>query len=311
MDEMTTFFGNHGTGGSCIRTNTTAALSWLVELRQKPGPKQHNEPVDWINAMLEVSPRDRPSALELLNWIRECESAAAFCGSCCLDEADSSGSSYQGSEVGDSSHLEQALDNGNEKTIMPRGQQILRDEQPKAVVTSHADVSRSSDLRKISHPRQPQPPTKPAEEKVAIETLLGSDFRVEATEFDHYELLLWTVMSENEKVARFLKSKGVVDELQKDSRWPVLFSMILNGKPSIAEEILSADVLVDLRAKGDRKRSLSQREMASKEMDELPSPPIPTRANMLWLDISGKTPLVVGIDYVRPLFPAAQVALTV
>ncbi|KAI9868230.1 MAG: hypothetical protein M1813_006975 [Trichoglossum hirsutum] len=110
LDDMKVFFDNQGTGLRYVRGNLEAAKLWLAEVRQKPDSERDSEPVGWINAMIQEKPRDRPTALELLSRIKNCDGAETFSCSCCIDESDGSESSHHGSEMGDPIHIERAPD---------------------------------------------------------------------------------------------------------------------------------------------------------------------------------------------------------
>ena len=78
LDQMHEFLKVNGTGGSYIRTNREATISWLRRLLGIAGPVWDNQPVEWLLNMTKINPRERPSALELIHRIKAHESAFFF-----------------------------------------------------------------------------------------------------------------------------------------------------------------------------------------------------------------------------------------
>src|SRR5579862_2396655 len=96
IHRMREFFSSHGTNAAYVRANQEAMDLWLEEIREKPNPRNDNEPIAWVRSMVELRPEERPTASQLVEWI--CNYDGEFCGSCCIDDEDGgSAESYQGS----------------------------------------------------------------------------------------------------------------------------------------------------------------------------------------------------------------------
>ncbi|RTE68826.1 hypothetical protein BHE90_016797 [Fusarium euwallaceae] len=79
-----------------MHSNAVITESWLKQLSGRPNPAFDNEPVTWIQSMLQPTPGDRPTAFQLLELI--CASKGDFCGNCCSHDGEyASDSSYEGS----------------------------------------------------------------------------------------------------------------------------------------------------------------------------------------------------------------------
>src|SRR5436190_504292 len=91
------YFNNHGSKKEYIRSNQDALHSWLKVLNSRLSETLENDdiPAEWIKALVQDNPGNRPSAADILNQIREAE--GGFCGVCCLDDDEEVESSYQGS----------------------------------------------------------------------------------------------------------------------------------------------------------------------------------------------------------------------
>jgi serine/threonine protein kinase len=90
IDFMRNFFLTHGTEVDFVYKNIPGLSDHLAELR-KLAPKQVDFPLQWIEGMLQVDPRDRPHAASLVDAIlnaRGDSGASDFCGMCCTREVE-------------------------------------------------------------------------------------------------------------------------------------------------------------------------------------------------------------------------------
>jgi serine/threonine protein kinase len=76
--------------------NLDSAKEWTKRLA-KLGLEEDSVPVEWIANMLEVDPKERPTAATVYREILECEAKLRFCAPCCdhdeTDETDTDGGS--------------------------------------------------------------------------------------------------------------------------------------------------------------------------------------------------------------------------
>ncbi|KAF2191014.1 hypothetical protein K469DRAFT_696765 [Zopfia rhizophila CBS 207.26] len=87
LESKESFFMKTGTGNLNPRTNREAYLDWLAQLQN--ATLVHNEPIEWIHQMLKEGPRNRITASELLEQIRDYrdhDRDLTYYGHCCGGE---------------------------------------------------------------------------------------------------------------------------------------------------------------------------------------------------------------------------------
>ena len=96
-DQMDDFFSKNGTFESSVLANRMATDLWIAHLKAQPNPAHDNDPFDWINPMIQEDQKLRPTVFKLRDMISALK--GNFTASCCMEEADDSDSSYEGSIV--------------------------------------------------------------------------------------------------------------------------------------------------------------------------------------------------------------------
>jgi serine/threonine protein kinase len=85
LEEMRSFFDDKGSGMRPFWENQEAIPLWIEVLRDR-GSKFENEPLRWIDIMLQQNESDRPDARKLRDLILDSRpdySGMTFCGACC------------------------------------------------------------------------------------------------------------------------------------------------------------------------------------------------------------------------------------
>ncbi|KAF2143346.1 uncharacterized protein K452DRAFT_307490 [Aplosporella prunicola CBS 121167] len=77
------FLETNGTQRSHYWQNSSALAMWIQHLRESFKASDDLIILQWLEWMLQESPRDRPDSLQLLNEIRENQGETSFIGSCC------------------------------------------------------------------------------------------------------------------------------------------------------------------------------------------------------------------------------------
>ncbi|KAH0562258.1 hypothetical protein GP486_003043 [Trichoglossum hirsutum] len=212
LNQMKVFFNIHGTTRSYFNSNPEATQLWLEKLRDKPSPGHDNTPLEWIKDMIKVKPGDRPSALELVDRIRDCE--GDFCGTCCTDDDDESiDSSYQGSVadeettlvIGDTRNdydytIRNEVTESKDVVAKPSKRQAVEqvEDKQQQLPTSWSS-NLSSALREISSE---------AVLSSADQLLLMHGFDIKSQGFDKANALYWAAANGHEGVVRLLLEKG-------------------------------------------------------------------------------------------------------
>jgi ankyrin repeat protein len=93
------FFGDNGNGGKNPRVNPQALDLWLSKLSS--AGDADNQPIAWIQQMLELGPKNRISSVQLLDSVLGYADQHIYYGHCCADQ-DEDASSCKSSEFADS-----------------------------------------------------------------------------------------------------------------------------------------------------------------------------------------------------------------
>jgi serine/threonine protein kinase len=81
-DWMNSWYETHGNGSTRYHSNTDGTLDLLRELRSATRDDMHARPLNWIEHMLTVNRRARPTAAEITNQITSADSLVSFLYSC-------------------------------------------------------------------------------------------------------------------------------------------------------------------------------------------------------------------------------------
>jgi ankyrin repeat protein/serine/threonine protein kinase len=203
LDEMRDFYTKNGSSGSYIRTNSDATLLWSERIRKTKSPKCDVEPLKWVAEMVSRTPRERPSAQQLVGKIQKFRGEYPLCGACCAgDTEDSDWSDYEvlegvtGEDVADITNLS--------IEIPTRG--LAMDE---------------------------------AEYQKAAQLLLERDVDVEEEDFDGLSAFAWAIFEEQEAVVRLLVMKGVSVDARLFWRRPALHEAARTKREAVVRILLS------------------------------------------------------------------------
>lgn len=98
MRSKDTFFDENGNGGKNPRVNPYGLALWLAKLAN--ASDEDNQPISWIQQMLQVGPKDRVSSVGLLDAILGHADQHIYYGHCCADHEEET-SSCNSSEICD------------------------------------------------------------------------------------------------------------------------------------------------------------------------------------------------------------------
>ncbi|EXJ66366.1 serine/threonine protein kinase [Cladophialophora psammophila CBS 110553] len=85
LAEFDLYLNSHGTRSTRVHANREAVLGWFQELKSQTFTPADNEPLAWVQRMLERAMDSRPTAVELYLTVRSSQNGR-FCGSCCLEQ---------------------------------------------------------------------------------------------------------------------------------------------------------------------------------------------------------------------------------
>ncbi|CAG8959252.1 hypothetical protein HYFRA_00012610 [Hymenoscyphus fraxineus] len=82
LDDMQAFLAEHGTCEEYVFGNIQGAMQWMEFLRRTAQPRVDNSPMQWMKDMLEEKAKDRPTAPDLFQSIKQAADGI-FCNKCC------------------------------------------------------------------------------------------------------------------------------------------------------------------------------------------------------------------------------------
>ena len=95
LEEMKKFFVTHGTEREYVRSNEEATKLWMEELRRNPESAEDTEPLALIIQMIQRTPKDRYTAIQVVNTIQHFDSHLPFYGICCANDVGTTQKTYQ------------------------------------------------------------------------------------------------------------------------------------------------------------------------------------------------------------------------